>query len=224
MRNRELFQWVITPIYPKHQNKICLISHNLKFWLRFFLHTRGLQSYVVYLSSPIAPSNMSPNAGGGGWGFAGSQPMSTAVHRKSNKLWRSSSIFNLCCAQMTILLCRYLQAAWRPGRARQRKEWTSHHGMSANIHSLCRWTEDEMKKKHSRGPPSPKSAPFLSPPPARHQTHPILCTYGSQTKPIGTNRGDITYRRKNLSGQNLSAEITSLPISSICVAGRRLPI
>jgi hypothetical protein len=28
-------------------------------------------------------------------GVAGSQPMSTAVHRSPNKLWRSNSIFNL---------------------------------------------------------------------------------------------------------------------------------
>jgi hypothetical protein len=37
---------------------------------------------------------MSPNAGGGG-GVAGSQPMSTAVHRSPNKLFRSNSTFNL---------------------------------------------------------------------------------------------------------------------------------
>jgi hypothetical protein len=36
---------------------------------------------------------MSPNAGGGG-GVVGSQPMSKAVHRSPNKLWRSNSIFN----------------------------------------------------------------------------------------------------------------------------------
>jgi hypothetical protein len=35
-----------------------------------------------------------PKCGGGGCG--GSQPMSTAVHRSPNKLWRSNSIFNLC--------------------------------------------------------------------------------------------------------------------------------
>ncbi len=29
-------------------------------------------------------------------GVAGSQPMSTAVHRSPNKLWRSNSIFDLC--------------------------------------------------------------------------------------------------------------------------------
>ncbi len=35
-----------------------------------------------------------PECGGSG-GVAGSQPMSTAVHRSPNKLWRSNSIFNL---------------------------------------------------------------------------------------------------------------------------------
>jgi hypothetical protein len=38
---------------------------------------------------------MSPDAGGGGE-VAGSQPMSTAVHRSPIKLWRSNSIFKLC--------------------------------------------------------------------------------------------------------------------------------
>jgi hypothetical protein len=36
-----------------------------------------------------------PKCGGRGR-VAGSQPMSTAVHRSPNKLWRSNSIFNLC--------------------------------------------------------------------------------------------------------------------------------
>jgi hypothetical protein len=41
---------------------------------------------------PTAPTYMSPNVGGRG-GIARSQPMSTAVHRSPNKLWRSNSIF-----------------------------------------------------------------------------------------------------------------------------------
>ncbi len=36
-----------------------------------------------------------PKCGGRGGGVAGSQPISTAVHRSPNKLWRSNSIFNL---------------------------------------------------------------------------------------------------------------------------------
>jgi hypothetical protein len=42
----------------------------------------GLQRDVVYFGWPIAPSDMNPNAagGGGGWRVAGSQPMSTAVN------------------------------------------------------------------------------------------------------------------------------------------------
>jgi hypothetical protein len=51
---------------------------------------RGLQRYVVCLGWPIALSYMSPNPGGGE--VAGSQPMSTAVHR--SPIWRFNSIFN----------------------------------------------------------------------------------------------------------------------------------
>jgi hypothetical protein len=36
-----------------------------------------------------------PKCGGRGR-IAGSQPISTAVHKSPNKLWRSNSIFNLC--------------------------------------------------------------------------------------------------------------------------------
>jgi hypothetical protein len=57
---------------------------------------RELQRDVVYLGWPLAPSYMSPNAEEG-WELrpAGSQPMSTAVHRSPNNLWRSNSIINL---------------------------------------------------------------------------------------------------------------------------------
>jgi hypothetical protein len=55
---------------------------------------QGLQREVVFLGWPIAPSYMSPKAGGGGE-LRGCQPMSTAVHRSLNKLWRSNCIFNL---------------------------------------------------------------------------------------------------------------------------------
>ncbi len=54
----------------------------------------GAQRDVVYLGWPRAPSYINPNVWGGG--FAGSQPMSSAVHMEPNKLWRSSSIFYLC--------------------------------------------------------------------------------------------------------------------------------
>ncbi len=53
--------------------------------------SRGIQRDVVYLCWPIAPSCMSPNAGGRGR-VARSEPMSTAVHRSPNKLWRSNYI------------------------------------------------------------------------------------------------------------------------------------
>jgi hypothetical protein len=35
-------------------------------------------------------------------GDAGSQSMSKAVHRGSNKIWRSNSIFNLCFGKLKI--------------------------------------------------------------------------------------------------------------------------
>ncbi len=55
--------------------------------------TGELLWYVVYLGWPIAHSYMSPNAGGEG--VAGSQLMSTAVHRSPNKFWRTNCVFNL---------------------------------------------------------------------------------------------------------------------------------
>jgi hypothetical protein len=57
----------------EHERPNLKSSHN--FWSVFFLFDGGLQRDVVYLGWPIAPSYMSPNAGGGG--VAGSQPMST---------------------------------------------------------------------------------------------------------------------------------------------------
>ncbi len=57
--------------------------------------SEGLQGYVVYLGWPIAPLVYECKCGGME-GVAGSQPMSTAVHRSPNKLKRSNSIFNLC--------------------------------------------------------------------------------------------------------------------------------
>jgi hypothetical protein len=56
---------------PRRSIIVCFLS----------LLGRGLQRDVVYLDWPIAPSYMSPNAGGGGGGgVAGPKPMSTAVH------------------------------------------------------------------------------------------------------------------------------------------------
>ncbi len=57
--------------------KICYVT--LSFDMLTNVLPRGSQRNVVYLGWPIAPSYMSPNAGGrGGRRFAGSQPMSTA--------------------------------------------------------------------------------------------------------------------------------------------------
>jgi hypothetical protein len=61
----------------------------------------GVQSYsgvtkICRLSWLTNTLVYEPKCGGGGCGVAESQPMSTAVHRSPNKLWRSNSIFNLC--------------------------------------------------------------------------------------------------------------------------------
>jgi hypothetical protein len=50
-------------------------------WTMLCVQTTGAsQRDVVYLGWPIAPSYMSPNAGGWGRGVAGSQPMSTSAN------------------------------------------------------------------------------------------------------------------------------------------------
>ena len=48
-----------------------------------------------------------PNFGGRGE-LQGSQPMSTAVHRSPNKLWRSNSIFSLCFIYRNVIGFVYL--------------------------------------------------------------------------------------------------------------------
>ncbi len=103
VKYRKTFAVKITKItLPEKTGTILVNKSRLRpFTSTFLLFSRGynlnLQSDVVYLGSPIAPLYITLNAGGRG-GVAGSQPMSTAVHRSGspNKLWRSNSIFNLC--------------------------------------------------------------------------------------------------------------------------------
>ncbi len=92
------------------RRRICT-SHFIGWWVSGSSSSR-LQRDVVYLCWPIVPSYISPHVWGRG-GVGGSQPMSTAVIRSPNKLWRSNSIFNLwevglckrpihlCCVQST---------------------------------------------------------------------------------------------------------------------------
>ncbi len=78
----------------------------------------------LYLGWPRAPSYMSPNAGGRE-GVAGPQPLSTAVHRSSNKLWRSSSIFNLW-LYLSPPLAAWVERWWVSRRgAAAAKTWTA---------------------------------------------------------------------------------------------------
>jgi hypothetical protein len=46
--------------------------------------------------------------GEGGGGAAGSQPMSTSVHRSPNKIWKYTSIFNLCNTGILKITSSYL--------------------------------------------------------------------------------------------------------------------
>ncbi len=63
-------------------------------WFQWICHRR-LQRDVFYLGWPIAPSCMSPNAGGCGRGELRPCGISaneySCIHRSTNKLWRSNS-------------------------------------------------------------------------------------------------------------------------------------
>ncbi len=63
-------------------------------WSNERLCTGGYKemSILAYQKRPRIWAQM---RGEGGGGVAGSQPMSTPVHRSPNKLWRTNSIFNL---------------------------------------------------------------------------------------------------------------------------------
>ncbi len=63
---------------------------------------RESQTDVVYLGWPIAPSYMSPNAGGGG--LRGLSQWVQLCTWSPNKLWRSNSIFNQCHYSTTAIL------------------------------------------------------------------------------------------------------------------------
>jgi hypothetical protein len=76
---------------------VCWLRKSVLAFYSLFGPSRGWRSGGhKEMSSILAPSYMSPNAGGGGGvGVAGTQPMSTAVHRSPNKLWRFNSILKL---------------------------------------------------------------------------------------------------------------------------------
>ncbi len=59
-----------------------------------FSWVKGSERDVVYLSWPIAPSYMSPNAGGGE--DPANEYSCVVCTWSPKKLWRSNSIFNLC--------------------------------------------------------------------------------------------------------------------------------
>jgi hypothetical protein len=113
-------------------------SASFFFPLKFSLITipKGSQRDVVYLGWPIAPSYMSPNAGGGGCVVSANQ--NSCVHHvtwSSNKLQRSNSIFNLwlflsgvywCLLFLPIDLTTWSTRGWerRTGPTRPGLPWT----------------------------------------------------------------------------------------------------
>jgi hypothetical protein len=82
----------------------------------------------------IAPAYMSADAGGGGK-LRGSYPMSTAVQRSPNKLWRSNCIFNLW--------YKYCQPLFYP---------VPHYDTTSTLvyesGSTARWTSDESRRSN----------------------------------------------------------------------------
>jgi hypothetical protein len=64
-----------------------------------------------------------PKYRGRGW-VAGYHISSTAVHRSPNKLWRSISIFNLCCSLMVRINCKAVDANASAEDSRNEKKYT----------------------------------------------------------------------------------------------------
>ncbi len=74
------------PPYAMSQKLDCLVLSCRE----LIMLLRGSQRDVVYLGALVCEPKCREREG-----VAGSRPMSTAVHRSPNTLWRSSSIFNL---------------------------------------------------------------------------------------------------------------------------------
>jgi hypothetical protein len=55
---------------------------------------------------------MSPNAGAGGGGVVGSQPMITAVNRSPNKLWISNFVYAFIGPEKKDFICRWISAGF----------------------------------------------------------------------------------------------------------------
>ncbi len=93
--------WILFPAkWTKNRTKdLALYRTFYDIWSLAF---RGSQRDVVYYGWPIAPSYMSSNAGGRGWGGLRGHSQSIQLWHNAhctwspNKLWRSNSIFNLC--------------------------------------------------------------------------------------------------------------------------------
>ncbi len=91
---------------------VCVLYYFIR---RLFMAGRGLQTDVVYLGWPIAPSYMSPNAGEGGGELRSLSQWVQLCTWSPNKLWRSNSIFNLWFMKI-FWICTYTLTVSVPSR------------------------------------------------------------------------------------------------------------
>ncbi len=93
-----LKHWFVTVTNTEHisglRRKNILYENKIRWTYISCREPGGYKEMSSILGSPIAPSYMSSNAGGGR-GVLGSQPMSTTVQRNPDKLTLEISIFNL---------------------------------------------------------------------------------------------------------------------------------
>jgi hypothetical protein len=85
--------------------EVCFRNYHLCRRNKFFSHEEQMvtkRCRLAWLTNSALVYE--PKCGGRG-GFAGSQPVSTAVHRSPNKLWRSNSIFNLWRGEISGVPC-----------------------------------------------------------------------------------------------------------------------
>ncbi len=115
-------RWTIPPIgiVPIRINVGQKCVNRNAFKTRLNVLTRGrLQGDVVYLGWPIAPSYMSPNAGGRGGGCVVSANVYSCTHGAQINSGRSNCIFNLWCWSMAFLQppfcdqCNTVRHCWR---------------------------------------------------------------------------------------------------------------
>ncbi len=126
-----------------------------------YFYTRGLQRDVIYIGWPETNSTLvyEPKCGGRGR-VAGSQPMSTAVHRSPNKLWRSNSIFNLRFTPTPKLVLKFYEREQKISNFFQESvENVLRHIRTSNV---LKWNCAFNVSWHSVNDKTVNNAPFMS--------------------------------------------------------------